>query len=136
MGRMERRTSSFVERDCGKCSYFDFDLISGGKLFGVHTLSNIEIFLYFMHYYYITMVMDTVQIRLSHGIVERIDQLINTGIYANRSEVIRDAVRRLVVDKLIGIIPHTGDSVREMKELRKKRSKEKFNLGDINKLAT
>mgnify|MGYP001597090559 CR=1 FL=1 len=81
------------------------------------------------------MVMDTVQIRLSHGLVERIDDFVDLGIYANRSDVIRDAVRRLVVDKLVGIIPNTGDSVKEVQEIRKKLSKEKFNLAEINKLA-
>ncbi|HLC71186.1 MAG TPA: ribbon-helix-helix domain-containing protein [Candidatus Nanoarchaeia archaeon] len=81
------------------------------------------------------MVMDTVQIRLSHGLVERIDDFVDLGIYANRSDVIRDAVRRLVVDKLVGIIPNTGDSVKEVHEIRKKLSKETFNLAEINKLA-
>jgi len=80
------------------------------------------------------MVMDTVQIRLSHGLVERIDDFVGLGIYANRSDVIRDAVRRLVVEKLVGIIPNTGDSVKEVQEIRKKLSKEKFNLAEINKL--
>ncbi len=88
-----------------------------------------------MYYNYITMVMDTLQVRLSHGIVERVDGLVETGIYANRSDVIRDAVRRLILDKLVGIIPSTGDSVKEIKEMRKKQSKEKFNLEAINKLA-
>ena len=80
------------------------------------------------------MVMDTLQIRLSHGIVERVDDLVETGIYTNRSDVIRDAVRRLILDKLVGIIPDTGDSVKEVKEMRKIISKEKFNLEEINKL--
>ena len=81
------------------------------------------------------MVMDTLQVRLSHGIVEKVDDLVETGIYANRSDVIRDAVRRLILDKLVGIILNTGDSVKEVKEMRKKLSKEKFNLEAINKLA-
>ena len=79
--------------------------------------------------------MDTLQVRLSHGIVEKVDDLVETGIYANRSDVIRDAVRRLILDKLVGIILNTGDSVKEVKEMRKKLSKEKFNLEAINKLA-
>ncbi|MBT4538740.1 type II toxin-antitoxin system ParD family antitoxin [Candidatus Woesearchaeota archaeon] len=56
------------------------------------------------------MVMDTVQVRLSHGLVESMDGLVDTGIYSSRSDVIRDAVRRLVLDKLVGIIPNTGFS--------------------------
>ena len=83
------------------------------------------------------MVMDTVQVRLSQGLVERIDDLVDTGIYANRSDVIRDAVRKLVLDKMVGIIPNTGDSVKELREIKKKLSKEikSFkNLEKINKL--
>ena len=81
------------------------------------------------------MVMDTLQVRLSHGIVEKVDDLVETGLYANRSDVIRDAVRRLILDKLGGIIPNTGDSVKEVKEMRRKLSQEKFNLEEINQLA-
>jgi Arc/MetJ-type ribon-helix-helix transcriptional regulator len=81
------------------------------------------------------MVMDTIQIRLSHGLVDKIDDLVDTGIYANRSDVIRDAVRRLVLDQLVGIIPNTSDSVKEMRAVKKKLSKEKFDLDEINKLA-
>ncbi|MEK6845625.1 MAG: ribbon-helix-helix domain-containing protein [Nanoarchaeota archaeon] len=81
------------------------------------------------------MVMDTVQVRLSHGLVEKVDDLVETGIYANRSDVIRDAVRRLILDKLVGIIPDTGDSVKEVKDIRKKLSKEKFDIENINKLS-
>jgi len=81
------------------------------------------------------MVMDTIQIRLSHGLVERVDDLVGTGIYANRSDAIRDAVRRLILDKQIGSIPNTGDSVKEIRKIRTKISKEKFDLDEINKLA-
>ena len=79
--------------------------------------------------------MDTVQIRLSHGLVDRIDDLVGTGIYANRSDAIRDAVRRLILDKQIGSIPNTGDSVKEIRAVKTKLSKEKFDLDEINKLA-
>ena len=81
------------------------------------------------------MVMDTLQIRLSQGLVERIDSLVESGIYSNRSDAIRDAVRRLVLDKILGIAKDTGDSVKEIKDIRKKLSKEKLNLEEINKLA-
>ncbi len=81
------------------------------------------------------MVMDTIQIRLSHGLVERVDDLVGTGIYANRSDAIRDAVRRLILDKQIGSVSDTGDSVTEIRKMRSKLSKEKFNLDEINKLA-
>jgi Arc/MetJ-type ribon-helix-helix transcriptional regulator len=81
------------------------------------------------------MVMETMQIRLSNGLVKQVDKLVETGLYASRSDVVRDAVRRLVLDKMVGIIPNIGDSVKEVKALRKKLSKEKINLEEINKLA-
>ena len=79
-------------------------------------------------------VMDTLQIRLAPEIVKRIDNLVDIGIYSNRSDVIRDAVRKLVLDKMIGILPNTGDSVNEIREIRRKLSKEKFDLNELNKL--
>ena len=81
------------------------------------------------------MVMDTIQVRLSHGIVKRIDELVETGVYSSRSDVLRDAVRRLVLDKLVGILQNEGNSVKQIKELRKKLSKEKVDLDEINRLA-
>lgn len=78
--------------------------------------------------------MDTVQVRLSHGLVESMDSLVNTGIYSSRSDVIRDAVRRLVLNNLVGIIPNTGDSVKEMREIKKKLSKEIKSFKDIEEI--
>src|SRR3989338_7269556 len=46
-----------------------------------------------------TMVMDTVQIRLTKGLVDEIQQLVDKGIYSSVSEAVRDAVRRLVLGK-------------------------------------
>jgi len=42
------------------------------------------------------MVMETMQIRLTRGLVEEIKKLVNRGIYPNSSECVRDAVRRLI----------------------------------------
>jgi Arc/MetJ-type ribon-helix-helix transcriptional regulator len=39
--------------------------------------------------------MDPIQIRLTKELIEKVDKLIVTGIYPNRSEAVRDAVRRL-----------------------------------------
>ena len=62
------------------------------------------------------------------------DGMVETGIYANRSDVVRDAVRRLVLSQVAGIIPDSGDSVKDIRKLRKKLSKEKFDLRKINQL--
>ena len=40
-----------------------------------------------------------------------------------------------MINKMIGIIPNTNESINEVKSLRKKLSREKFNLDEINKLA-
>ena len=71
---------------------------------------------------------------LSHGLVERIDSLVNLDIYANRSDVIRDAVRRFVWEKEVGSILNKGDSVKQVREARKTLSKQKIDLNKINKL--
>ncbi len=39
--------------------------------------------------------MHPIQIRLTKELIEKIDVFIQKGIYPNRSEAIRDAVRRL-----------------------------------------
>ena len=39
--------------------------------------------------------MQPIQIRLTRELVGKVDKLIEAGLYPNRSEAIRDAVRRL-----------------------------------------
>ena len=39
--------------------------------------------------------MNPVQVRLTVELIEKIDKLVENGIYPNRSEAVRDAVRRL-----------------------------------------
>lgn len=43
--------------------------------------------------------METVQIRLTKNMLEKIDELIMVGEYPNRSEAIRDSVRRMLDNK-------------------------------------
>jgi len=42
--------------------------------------------------------MESVQIRITHQLLGRIDRLVGKGIYSNRNEAIRDAVRRLAFE--------------------------------------
>ena len=42
------------------------------------------------------MPMQTMQIRLTDKQIKRVDTLVKKGIYPNRSEAVRDAVRKLV----------------------------------------
>ena len=78
------------------------------------------------------MVMDTVQIRLNPKLIKLIDLFVKQGVYANRSDVIRDAVRRFVWEKEVGTISKKGNSVEEVRALRKKLSKEKIDIDEIN----
>ncbi|OGJ20885.1 hypothetical protein A3K73_09285 [Candidatus Pacearchaeota archaeon RBG_13_36_9] len=80
------------------------------------------------------MVMDTLQIRMNPALIKRVDILVKSGIYSNRSEVIRDAVRRFVWEKEAGSINHKGNSVEEIKRIREKLSKETPDLDEINRL--
>ena len=41
------------------------------------------------------MVMQTLQIRLPKKLLDEIDKIVKSNLYSNRSDVIRDAVRRL-----------------------------------------
>ena len=80
------------------------------------------------------MTMQMTQVRLTKGLIEKIEDLVQKGYYPNKSDAIRDAVRRLVWEKEIGTLPNTGDSVQEVREIRNNLSKEKFNLKAINRL--
>ncbi len=48
------------------------------------------------------MVMETLQIRLTKRLVEELDKLVKEGFYSNKSEAVRDAVRRLVLEHELG----------------------------------
>lgn len=80
------------------------------------------------------MVMDTLQIRMNKELLKRIDSLVKTGIYSNRSDVIRDSVRRFVWEKEVGSISKKGNSVNEIRKIRNKLSNEPINLDEINNL--
>lgn len=79
------------------------------------------------------MTMEVAQARLPDGLMKKVDSLVEKGEYSNRSDVIRDAVRKLL-EKQIGSIPNTGDSVKEVREIRKRLSKEVKSFKDIEKL--
>lgn len=78
--------------------------------------------------------MQVAQVRLPERLIEELNILVKKGFYSNKSDVIRDAVRKLILEKQIGSMPNTGDSVKEIRKIRKKLSKEKINLDEINRL--
>lgn len=80
------------------------------------------------------MVMELVQVRLPEGLTMKLDTLVKRGYYSSKSDVIRDAIRRLILEKQIGSIPNMGDSVQEIRALRQQLSKEDLDLDKINQL--
>ncbi len=74
------------------------------------------------------MAMELVQVRLPKKLVKEIDKMVHKEGYATKSDFIRDAVRQRIafdlIDRMVGIIPNTGDSVKEVREIRKRLSKE------------
>ena len=80
------------------------------------------------------MVMDTLQIRMNKGLIKRVDSLVKQGVYTNRADVIRDAVRRFVWEKEIGSISNKGNAVKQINAVRKKLLKEKIDIDKINNL--
>jgi Arc/MetJ-type ribon-helix-helix transcriptional regulator len=80
------------------------------------------------------MVMDTLQIRLSSKILNLVDLLVESGLYSSRSDVVRDAVRKLILDRMMGIMPNNKDSVKEVRGIRKKLSKQIKTFNDIKKI--
>lgn len=80
------------------------------------------------------MTMELVQVRLPEKLVSELDLFVKRGYYSSKSDVIRDAIRRLVLEKQVGSIPNTGDSVKELGAIRKKLSKADVDLTEINAL--
>jgi Arc/MetJ-type ribon-helix-helix transcriptional regulator len=81
--------------------------------------------------------MDVAQVRLPKGLMQEVNNLVRKGFYTNKSDVIRDALRRLLLDKQIGSIPNTGDSVKQVRKARtvlSKQIKSHKDLEEINKL--
>ena len=107
-------------------------------MYTVHNMHNsiITKVLYIsINYDSITMVMDTIQIRMSSEMVKVVDSFIKKGMYSSRSDVIRGAVRSFFWEKEVGGIPNTGiDSVKEIRKIRKILSKQPIDLKEINSL--
>jgi len=75
-----------------------------------------------------------IQARLPMGLIEKIDHLVETGLYSSKSDVIKDAVRKLVLQQMVAILPNSGDSVKEVRKIRKSLSKNIKSFKDIKKL--
>ena len=78
------------------------------------------------------MTMDTLQIRMNKELLRRVDNIVKTGVYSNRSDVIRDAVRRFVWEKEVGSITNKGDAVKQIRKIRERLDKNPENIEEIN----
>ena len=78
--------------------------------------------------------MTVTQVRMPDGLMKEVDKLVSKGLYANKSDAVRDAVRKMILEKYVGIIPDTGDSVKEIREIRKILSKQTHSLKELNQL--
>jgi Arc/MetJ-type ribon-helix-helix transcriptional regulator len=83
------------------------------------------------------MSMSVTQVRLPEQLSKALDEYIEEGLYASRSDLIRDALRTFILHKLIeeqiGTIPNKENSVRQVRRIRRMLSKQEDNLKDINK---
>ncbi len=81
--------------------------------------------------------MQVIQVRLPDGLIKEIDSLVSSGYYASKSDVVRDVIRDYVLErrlnKLVGIVKEKGDSVKEIRDIRKRLSRQKIDIGDINR---
>jgi Arc/MetJ-type ribon-helix-helix transcriptional regulator len=81
------------------------------------------------------MAMELVQVRLPAKLVAELDAHVQGGMYANRSDVIRQALRAFTMQrlqKMIGIAPYKGDSVALVRAARKKLGRT-IDSDDINR---
>ena len=82
--------------------------------------------------------MDTIQVRLGQFWLKRIDCMVQEGIYSSRSDAVRSAVRDSIGgfdwSKEVGTIKNTGDSVEEIRKIRKKLSKKIKSYKDVERI--
>jgi len=80
------------------------------------------------------MTMSVTQVRLPKKISQGVDLLVKNGLYETRSDVVRDAVRRLIFEKQMHSLNIKGNSVKEIRKIRDGLSKDPIDLDKINSL--
>ena len=67
------------------------------------------------------MAMKIIQVRLPENIIKDIEKEVDAGNYESKSDYIRNKLRfEKAIDQLIGTMPNNGDSVKQIREYRKK----------------
>ncbi len=77
--------------------------------------------------------MEVAQFRIPKGLLNEVDKLVEKGFYSNKSDVIRDALRRLILENQVGSIQNKENSVKEVRQAREELSK-KFSENDLKKI--
>jgi Arc/MetJ-type ribon-helix-helix transcriptional regulator len=75
--------------------------------------------------------MEITQIRIPKGLLEETQVLIDKGYYTNKSDLIRDAIRKLVLEYHIGSVHDKKNSVAQIKKVRKVLSKQVTSFKDL-----
>lgn len=83
--------------------------------------------------YYHSITMEVAQFRIPKGLLNEVDKLVEKGFYSNKSDVIRDALRRLILENQVGSIKSKENSVKEVRRARGELSK-KFSESDLKKI--
>ena len=74
------------------------------------------------------------QTRLPKKLVEQIENIVKQGSYENKSDFIRDAIRKKIFEEMAHSVDINGDAVKEVRKTRKILSKQKIDLDEINSL--
>lgn len=83
--------------------------------------------------YYKCSTVEIAQFRIPKGLMNEVNALVEKGLYSNKSDVIRDALRKLVIENQIGTIPNNQNSVKQIRKARNELSKEIKSFKDFEK---
>ncbi|MFW6286181.1 MAG: ribbon-helix-helix domain-containing protein [Nanoarchaeota archaeon] len=80
------------------------------------------------------MVNTITQVRLPKGIINEVDNLVMKGLYTSKSDVIRSALRKLILEQQIASIANRQESITQVRNARKQLSKKHLNFDEINNI--
>ena len=74
------------------------------------------------------------QVRIPKGLVKEMDQLISNGYYSSKSDLIRDAIRKIVFFEQISSISDNSNSVEQVRAARNNLSRKNTSIEELNSL--
>ena len=78
--------------------------------------------------------MDVAQFRIPKGLMKEVDKLVSKGFYSSKSDVMRDALRKLIIESQVGSVNDKTNSVEQLKKARSELSKQIKSLEDIEEI--